>query len=94
VTSQENITSLLKAVLSLKNEDEVQRFIDDLCTPKEIHSFTERWAIARLLHEGQMNYRDIASNTGASTATVTRVARFLNQERNKGYKIILERMGE
>jgi len=84
--------SLHQALLSLKTEDEMRRFLIDLCTPNEIKTFVERWAIARLLDAGIMNYRDIASQTGASTTTVTRVARFLKQEQNGGYKTALTRL--
>lgn len=83
---------LYKALLLIKTEDESKRFLTDLCTPKEIKAFAERLAIARLLDNGQMNYRDIAIQTGASTTTVTRVARFLNQEKYGGYKTILARI--
>lgn len=84
--------SLYDAILKLESEQEVKRFMRDLCTPKEIEAFVERWEIAQLLYAGKMNYRDIAEKTGGSTTTVTRVARFLNQEPHEGYKIVLERM--
>ena len=87
-----DITSLHQALLSLKTEDEMRRFLTDLCTPNEIKTFVERWAIARLLEAGALNYRDIASQTGASTTTVTRVARFLKQEQHGGYKTVLARI--
>jgi len=87
-----DIKSLHQALLSLKTEDEMRRFIIDLCTPNEIKTFVERWAIARLLDAGALNYRDIASQTGASTTTVTRVARFLKQEQHGGYKTALTRI--
>ncbi len=64
----------------------------DLCTPGEIDDFCERWEIAQLLHQESHSYRDIAGMTGASTTTVARVARFLNQESYQGYKIVLERL--
>ncbi len=76
--------------MQLKTEDEIRRFLTDLCTPGEIKDFSERWLIARLLHKGGMSYRDISAATGASTTTVGRVARFLEQEPHQGYKIILE----
>lgn len=83
---------LFKAFLNLKTVGEVERFMVDLCTPGEIDDFCERWEIAQLLSEGLHSYRDIAAMTGASTTTVARVARFLNQENYQGYKLVLERM--
>lgn len=84
-----NEPSLFEAFLSLSSEDEVKRFMRDLCTPKEIEAFIERWEIAKLLFKGKLNYRDIAEKVSSSTTTVTRVARFLNQEPYEGYKIVL-----
>ena len=80
--------------MQMKTTDELKRFMADLCTPGEITAFAERWAIAGLLHEGKMGYREIAAQTGASTTTVARVARFLNQENYQGYQLALKRLGK
>lgn len=82
---------LYQAIAVLQSGEEVARFLADLCTPAEIAAFHERWAIAQCLDRG-MNYRDAAQATGASTTTVTRVARFLKQERHLGYRLILDRL--
>lgn len=87
-----DISDLFSAFTLLKTHEEIKRFMADLCTPGEISAFAERWAIARLLEEGQLSYRDISAKTGASTTTVARVARFLRQEPHQGYKIVLERL--
>ena len=58
-------------------------------TPSELEEFTSRWLIARLL-DTKKSYREIASQTGASTTTIGRVARFIKYG-NNGYKTILER---
>ena len=84
--------ALYAAIHELKSVDEVRRFMVDLCTPGGIADFAERWAIARLLNAGKKGYREIAAETGASTTTVGRVARFLFQERHQGYKTILDRL--
>ena len=91
-TPDQRFTALCKAILSLKSEDEVKRFLIDLCTPGEMKDFGERWLIARLLSKGGMSYRDISALTGASTTTIGRVARFLEQEPHHGYKAALERI--
>ncbi|MBU6235110.1 MAG: hypothetical protein KGQ41_04640 [Alphaproteobacteria bacterium] len=91
-TPEQRFASLCKALTLLKSEDEIRRFLIDLCTPGEIKDFGERWLIARLLAAGDMSYREISAETGASTTTVGRVARFLEQEPHQGYKAILERL--
>lgn len=87
--SEEN--ELLDALLCLRSRQELRRFLADLCTPGELKAFAERWQVARLLDEGKLTYRDIAARTGASTTTVVRVARFLNDMPHKGYRIVLDR---
>ena len=86
--------ALYDAFTRLENKDEVKRFMTDLCTPGEIAAFAERLKIARLLHQDNLSYRDIAAKTGASTTTVARVARFLKQEPYEGYKLVLKRDGK
>jgi TrpR-related protein YerC/YecD len=89
--SRNDTDALFNAFTKLKTKDELKRFMTDLCTPGEINAFTERWAIARLLNDTDLSYRDIATQTGASTTTVARVARFLRQEPHKGYQLVLKR---
>lgn len=84
---------LYEAFMTLKTTDELKRFMIDLMTPGEIAAFAERWAIARLLDQGELGYRDIATRTGASTTTIGRVARFLKQESYQGYRLALDRLG-
>ena len=80
---------LFKAVLSLKNEDECYRFFEDVCTISELKSIAQRLDVARKLDEGE-SYTEIANSTGASTATISRVKRYLNYGAD-GYRIILDR---
>ena len=90
----EDTEALIQALLTLQSEAEMRAFLDDLCTPSEMRAFAERFKVARLLDEGQLSYRDIALRTGASTTTVTRVARFLREMPHKGYRLVLDRMNE
>ena len=83
--------ALQEAILSLKTAAEVDRFLADLCTPAEIEAITHRWWVAQLLDEKKLPYREIYKVTGASVATITRVARFLSQERYHGYRLVLDR---
>jgi TrpR-related protein YerC/YecD len=86
------IQELYEALLLLKNGEEMDRFFKDLCTPQEIRALGERWRVCRLLSEGELSYREINSLTGASLATIGRVARFLKDEPHHGYQLILNRM--
>ena len=85
------INELYEALLLLKNTEEVSRFFNDLCTPQEIKVLAERWRVCKLLDEGSFSYREINSLTGASLATIGRVARFLKEEPHQGYALILTR---
>ena len=86
--------NLFKVIKNLDSETQVRAFLSDLCTPKEIESLIERWEVAKLLSTKKYTYREIATKLGASTTTVTRVARFLFNENNNGYKSILNKNGE
>jgi TrpR-related protein YerC/YecD len=74
------------ALLSLETPEDCYAFLQDLCTPAELKAMIERWNVATLLHEGKLSYLDIHQRTGASTTTISRVARFLN----KRIKVISE----
>lgn len=78
---------LYSAVMTLQNEDECQQLFEDLCTPKEIKSIAQRFAVAKMLSEGRI-YNDIVDETGASTATISRV----NRTMSEGSKTVLERL--
>lgn len=83
---------LYRAVLALESVDDCRRFFKDITTPAELRALAERWHVARLLDEGELSYREIHDETGVSTTTITRVARFLGQEPNQGYRRVLDRM--
>ena len=91
-SKQSREAALYDALLSVKDSDEMRRFLADLCTPQEIATFAERWEIARLLFKGAGGYRQIAEKTGGSTTTVARVARFLHHEHHHGYVTVLNRL--
>ncbi len=86
------ITELIEALLMLKDPDEAERFLKDLCTPQELNALAERWRVCKLLHNQEFSYREIHDMTGASLATITRVARFLKTEPHQGYTQILQKM--
>ena len=82
---------LSTALKKLNSDKDIENFLKDLCTPAEIEAMQERWEVAQLLYKGKSTYRDIASKLNTSTATVTRVARFLFKESNKGYLSLLKK---
>lgn len=83
---------LCRALLSLEGEEEMRRLLLDLCTPAEIRTLAERWHVARLLDGTDLTYREIHDATGVSTTTIVRVARFLKQEGNQGYRGAMDRL--
>ena len=88
------IDALAQALCALRTSDEARALLADLCTPAEVHSLAERWHVARLLDAGELTYREIHDATGVSTTTIVRVARFLRQEVNGGYRTLLDRLKE
>jgi len=93
-TPDQSASALIEALLSLTNDQEAKAFLTDLLTPSELRAFGERWLVARLLDGSDLSYREIAEAAGASTTTVTRVARFLRDEPHQGYRLVLDRMKE
>jgi len=86
------VFNLFEAFKSIKNEKEFENFLKDLCTPGEIKDLQDRFLVAQYLNNGELSQRDIAKKVDCSITTVTRVARFLNQEPYKGYKTILKNL--
>lgn len=65
---------LIKALVSIQDEAECSRFLEDLMTRKEMMDIAQRILVAKLLSE-QVVYNKIVEETGASTATISRVNR-------------------
>ena len=82
--------ALFEAILSLGSKKECENFFRDLCTLSELSAMTERFAIVRALTE-KKPYRQIAAELGASTATITRVAYWLENGMG-GYRKTLARL--
>jgi TrpR-related protein YerC/YecD len=85
-----DMDALLDATVRLQTRDEAAAFLRDLCTLGELHDFAQRWAVVRLLDAG-MHYGDISRRTGASTATITRIASWLHHGEG-GYRLMLARL--
>ena len=83
---------LYETILSLQSLDECKKFFQDLCTVTELRAIEQRFEVAMLLMDG-MIYNDILEQTGASSATISRVNRSL-QYGAGGYQTVLPRMKE
>ena len=81
--------TLYRALAALESEQDVARFLEDLCTPAEVEAMADRWHVARLLEQG-IPYRKINELSGVSTATITRVARCIAYGAG-GYKAALSK---
>ena len=74
----ENTDFLFNAIVSLKNVEECYSFFEDLCTTKELGAMIQRHEVASLLLDKKI-YTEIMEKTNASTATISRVKRMLDQ---------------
>lgn len=82
--------TFIKAILALETTDEAQRFLRDVMTEKEIDECAKRLRAAEMLDQG-ISYIAIERETGLSSTTVARVAKWLNGE-NGGYRLVLDKM--
>lgn len=85
-----DVDFLFKAILSLENMEECYNFFEDLCTAQELKAMSQRIVVAKMLHEKKV-YSDIVGQTGASTATISRVNRSLMYG-NDGYFKVFDRL--
>ncbi len=88
----EAVDHLFEAVLSLQSVDECYAFFEDVCTVNELLSLSQRYEVARMLRQ-KKTYTEIAEQTGASTATISRVNRSLNYG-SDGYDMVFDRLGD
>ena len=89
-TPKEDHDLLYESLLQLNNVEECRRFMEDLCTVTELKAMRQRIEVAMYLREG-MIYQDILKQTGASSATISRVNRCL-QYGADGYQTVLPRL--
>ena len=87
-----NIDFLFKAILQLENMEECYQFFEDLCTVPELKAMSQRLAVAKML-SNKCVYSEIVNQTGASTATISRVNRSLIYGCD-GYDLVFSRIGE
>ena len=86
------VKELFEVIVHLEDPVECARFFRDVCTLTELKAMAERWQVVQLVSEDSP-YREISERTGASTATITRIARWLKYGEG-GYRFMLERVRE
>ena len=84
-----HMDELFEGVLSLTSVEECYNFFEDLCTITELRAMAQRFQVAKMLDDGQI-YSDIVKETGASTATISRVNKCLIYGTD-GYRMVLDR---
>jgi len=89
---REPFIEMYEAVLTLETLDECIKLFDDLCSMTELRAIEQRYQVARLLNEGHI-YNTILEQTGASSATISRVNRSL-QYGAGGYEVVFKRLDE
>ena len=85
----EQVDDLAEAMLAIQNREEAYLFFEDIFTIKELQAVAQRLAVARMLRQ-KVTYQEIAEKTGASTATISRVSRSMQD--GNGYEKIFERL--
>lgn len=88
---KERYLRMYEAILSLNTVEEALDFFDDLCTVTELVAMEQRYQVAECLSKG-MIYNDILAETGASSATISRVNRSLQYGKG-GYGVVFDRIG-
>ncbi len=84
------LCDLSKALLALKTEEECISFLNDLLSIKEMNAISQRWQVAVMLRSGE-KYSDISQSTGASSATISRVSKCIDNGEG-GYATLLDRL--
>ena len=87
---KKNINQFYEAVLSLKDKQECELFFEDIATIKELLEISSRLEVAKMLDEGKV-FNDISKETGASSATISRVNKCLNYGPG-GYRLVLDKI--
>ena len=88
----EALDEMFKAVLLLESEEDCYRFFEDLCTVKELHEMSQRFQVAKML-DCKKTYTEIEKETGASTATISRINKCLVYGAN-GYRNAIDKAKE
>ena len=88
-----NVLDLVEVLTKIDDKKVMKNFLIDITTPSELATLQERLNVAMLLEEGN-SYKEISQKTGSSTTTITRVARFLKDEKYGGYRWVVKNILE
>lgn len=80
-------SKLYDIITQLKNRNEVEEFLKDLCTNKEVEQMAQRIKAAELIAEGK-TYNQITDELDISSATIARVSQALKY--GNGYKRFIQ----
>ena len=83
---------LYRGILSLQTREECYAFFEDICTIKELQAMAQRFRVAAMLQDNK-NYNEIQADTGASSATISRVNKCILYG-SGGYSTALQRLSE
>lgn len=86
----ESLDRLFDVIVNLRTREECSRFLEDICTVKELLDMAQRLDVAVLLSKGA-NYQAISQQVNVSTATISRVSKCLNYG-SGGYRDALEKL--
>lgn len=86
----DELEEFFEAVLMLETLEDCYKFFEDICTVRELNSISQRLEVAKLL-KIRKTYSEIEKETGASTATISRVNRALHYGAD-GYDIVLDNL--
>lgn len=86
-----NVLDLVEVLTKIDDKKVMKNFLIDITTPSELATLQERLNVAMLLEEGN-SYKEISQKTGSSTTTITRVARFLKNEKFGGYRWVIKNL--
>ena len=78
-----DIKELFDLILTLKTQEDCEKFFDDLCTYKELESMAQRVKAAKMIMKGN-TYEQIINETEISSATLSRVSKCVKY--GNGYK--------
>ena len=88
---KKSILNLVDILTKIDDKKVMKNFLIDITTPSELETLQERLNVAMLLQEG-LSYKEISAKTGSSTTTITRVARFLKDEKFGGYRWVIKNL--
>ena len=86
-----NVLDLVEVLTKIDDKKVMKNFLIDITTPSELATLQERLNVAMLLENGN-SYKEISQKTGSSTTTITRVARFLKNEKFGGYRWVIKNL--